>query len=246
MLTLRIGILNTDDVRPELAGEFGQYPDMFMRLLRQADADLEFVTYDTHRGEYPTSLDDVDGFLITGSKASVYENKDWIRALQAFVVRLHERHKPLVGICFGHQLVAQALGGKTEKAAVGWGVGVHGARFIDKPPWLISAPDEFQLLVSHQDQVTRTAPGTRILAGSEFCPVAMCQVDDHILTFQGHPEFQRDYSRALIELRKEVIGDAVHDRGLASLSEPTDEKRIARWIVEFLRSRIAAGKTRDH
>ncbi len=232
---MRIGILKTDAVREEFVAEFGEYPDMFMRLLRGADPKLEFAVYDVEQGEYPEDIEEVDAYLITGSKSSVYEDQDWIRRLLDFVRQLHQQRKQTIGICFGHQLVAQALGGKTEKSEQGWGVGRHGATFTGQPKWHDGAAPEFHLLVSHQDQVTEPAPGSRVLAGSDFCEHAVCQLGDHILTFQGHPEFLPGYSRNILNLRREMIGEDNYHQGMASLEGPLDCDRVAQWIVNFLR-----------
>ena len=118
---MKLGILRTDTVRPEWACDFGQYPDMFVTLMGRADPTLEFVTYDVESGQYPEDIDEVDAYLITGSKSSVYDDKPWILPLIEFVKEIAARNKKIIGICFGHQLVAQALGGKTEKSDKGWG-----------------------------------------------------------------------------------------------------------------------------
>ena len=110
---MKLGILKTDAVRPEWVPEFGEYPDMFMALLAREDPQLEFAVYDVEQGIYPQDIDEVDAYLITGSKSSVYEDKPWIQELMEFVRVLDRRRKKIVGICFGHQLVAQALGGRT-------------------------------------------------------------------------------------------------------------------------------------
>ncbi len=232
---MRIGILKTDAVRPELVGEFGEYPDMFIALLQQADSALEFSVYDVELGEYPEDLDDVDAYLIIGSKSSVYEDKGWIHQLEDFVRQIHKRRKKLLGICFGHQLVAHALGGRAEKSENGWGVGVHGARFARSPEWHDGEAEDFYLLVSHQDQVVETAPGTEVLAGSDFCVNAVCQIGEHILTFQGHPEFVKGYSENLLNIRREIIGEENYHTGMASLGRELDRERVARWMVSFLR-----------
>lgn len=233
---MKLGILKTDTVRPEWVGEFGEYPDMFMRLLHAADPELEFVVYDVVRGEYPGDIDEVDAYLVTGSKASVYEDQEWIRRLMEFVRELHRRRKKLVGICFGHQLVAHALGGRTAKSPGGWGVGLHRHSFASVPDWHDGDDPELAILVSHQDQVERPAPGSRVLAGSEFCENAVTQLGEHILTFQGHPEFVAAYSRNIMSARREVIGEEVYQRGMASLQGEHQGARVARWIVNFLRA----------
>ncbi|TDG15655.1 GMP synthase [Seongchinamella unica] len=231
---MKLGILKTDAVRPEWVPEFGEYPDMFTALLGREDPALEFVVYDVEKGEYPADIDEVDAYLMTGSKSSVYEDKEWIARLMGFVRELDARKKKLVGICFGHQMVAQALGGKTEKSTKGWGVGRHTHRFTECPEWHDGGAADFDILVSHQDQVVRNAEGARVLAGSDFCENAVVQIGDHILTFQGHPEFVPGYSREIMEFRRQAIGEEAYDRGMASLSKAAEGDRVARWILDFL------------
>lgn len=232
---MKLGILKTDAVRPEWVPEFGEYPDMFIALLGRVDPALEFTVYDVEQGEYPRDIDEVDGYLITGSKYSVYDDRTWIATLMEFVRELHRRRKKLVGICFGHQLVAQALGGKTEKYSGGWGVGLHSYHFRRLPEWHNGGDRDFQVLASHQDQVVENAEGAEVLAGSDFCKNAVCQVGDHILTFQGHPEFVPGYSRELLEYRRELLGEQVYQEGMASLQRPQQGERVGRWILNFLR-----------
>lgn len=237
---MKIGILKTDTVRPEWVPTFGEYPDMFVDLLRAEDPTLEFVVFDVEQNQFPASIDVADCFLMTGSKSSVYDDKAWIRRLEDLVREIHAAKKKFVGICFGHQLVARALGGRAEKAPQGWGVGVHAATFEALPEWHDGEAPEFRVLVSHQDQVLEPAPGAVTLAGSDFCPNAVCQLGEHILTFQGHPEFVKGYSREIMELRRELIGEDNYVNGLASLNDELDSQRMARWILTFLREEAAS------
>ncbi len=231
---MKLGILKTDTVRPEWVGEFGEYPDMFMALLGSVDPDLEFVVYDVESGQYPEDIDEVDAYLITGSKSSVYDDKPWIPPLLEFVRELHRRGKKTVGICFGHQLIADALGGRTEKSSKGWGVGLHTHRFSTLPEWHDGGEADFDILVSHQDQVVVNAEGAQVLAGSEFCENAVCQIGDTMLTFQGHPEFISDYSREIMDFRREQIGEETYSSGMASLAVAPQRQRVARWVLKFL------------
>ncbi len=231
---MKLGILRTDEVRPQWVPEFGEYPDMFIALLGQLDPELEFMVYDVERGEYPRAIDEVDAYLITGSKSSVYDDKPWIGVLMDYVRELDRRHKKIVGICFGHQLVAHALGGETGKSPRGWGVGLHTHRFSTAPDWHDQGDMDFDILVSHLDQILKTADGTRVLAGSEFCENAVCQIGDHILTFQGHPEFVPAYSREIMEFRRQMIGEQAYTTGMASLASDPETQRVARWILNFL------------
>ena len=231
---MKIGILQADSVREEFQSEFGDYPDMFIRLLCKFSEDvLTFETYNVQEAVYPNHIDDCDVYIITGSRFSVYEDLHWIRRLESFVVELHAVKKKLVGICFGHQLVALALGGKAELAQAGWGVGVHTTKVVQNEEFMSPSKATFTAIVSHQDQVTKLPTGAECLAGSEFCPYAMTRIGDHILTFQGHPEFETAYSRKLIELRQEIIGEAVYSQGVESLTQKTDEGILAQWILRF-------------
>ena len=231
---MKLGILKTDAVRPELVPEFGEYPDMIIAVLRKADPALEFAVYDVEQGQYPADIDEVDGYIITGSKSSAYDDKPWIFTLMAFVRELHCRKKKLIGLCFGHQLVAQALGGKVAKSPRGWGMGLQTHTFNTAPAWHDQGDMDLDILVSHQDQVLEVPDEARVLAGNEFCENAVAQFGDHILTFQGHPEFIKDYSRSIMNFRREAIGEEVYASGMASLQGTHEGPRVAQWIVNFL------------
>lgn len=237
---MKLGILKTDTVRPEWVPEFGEYPDMFVALLGRVDPNMEFVSYDVEGGEYPVDIDEVDAYLITGSKSSVYDDKPWIPPLIKLVQEIAGRGKKIVGICFGHQLVAQALGGKTEKSDKGWGVGLHTHTFTQTPHWHDGGSEDLKILVSHQDQVVKNAEGATVLAGSDFCENAVCQIGDQILTFQGHPEFIPEYSREIMEFRRKMFGEEIYHSGVASISgdqkELQEGDRVATWIAKFLNS----------
>ncbi|MDG1474516.1 MAG: GMP synthase, partial [Porticoccaceae bacterium] len=211
-MILRIGILRTDDVRPELAEEFGEYPEMFESLFLSANQtrpvnkklEMVFTTYLSNQGELPKDIDEQDAYLITGSKTGVYDEVPWIQPLSQFVQRCHQNEKKLIGICFGHQLVAHALGGLAAKADQGWKIGVIEAFFNPNSHAKFSSEGSFQLLYSHQDQVIEPATGSLVVASTPECPVAMTTLGNHILTFQGHPEFSHEYASSLFQLRQEV------------------------------------------
>lgn len=234
---MKIGILKTDAVKPDWVPIYGEYPDMFQALLKRVDPGLEFVTWDVEAGEFPERTDEVDGFLITGSKSSVYDDKAWIRQLEALVRRLHEERRKVIGICFGHQLIARALGGVVEKSAKGWGVGIHVYDVTDEALRADGEGAELKLLVSHQDQVLTPPADALVIARNEHCDIAGFKIGKHILTFQGHPEFIPDYSREIMHYRREMIGDDRVEAGMMSLETLEHEgERVARWMLEFLRA----------
>lgn len=188
---MKIGILKADDVRPELVGDFGEYPEMFRQLFRQLDPSIKTVSYDVVRDHYPQDIDEVDAYLLTGSRYSAYDDLPWIHQLAAFIQTLHQRRKKLVGICFGHQLIAHSLDGLTEKSGRGWGIGVYPVKLNNISSTALSGivgdTQSFSIASSHQDQVIRAAAGSKVIAGDDFCPIAMTVLGEHILTFQGHP-----------------------------------------------------------
>ena len=233
---MKIGILKADKVRHELLDRFGEYPAMFKDLLQKVEAGIEIVVYDVISGEFPKQIDEVHGYIITGSKMSVYDEIDWIKELGSFVQELHKKKKKLIGICFGHQMVAHFLGGKTQKSDKGWGVGIHESAFTSAATIYGSEGQTYNLVCSHQDQIVEPAPSSVILASSDFCPYSMLQIEDHILTFQGHPEFKPEFSRSLMELRKDDFGNTRYKEGLDSLIKTTDADEVGKWIVSFIKA----------
>ncbi|MCB1693112.1 MAG: amidotransferase [Pseudomonadales bacterium] len=234
---MKVGILKADSVLDRFQPEFGDYPDMFRAALGAAGGEgVTYRTYDVVAGVYPGRPDECDGYIITGSKLSVYDDEPWIHALEDYVRLLDDTETKTVGICFGHQMVAQALGGKTEPAPGGWCVGVHEARIVESIAAFDPPRERVRLLSSHRDQVSRLPDRARVIAVSDDCPVSGMAVGDHMLTFQGHPEFCKGYSRALLEYRKDILAEK-YVRGVSSLAESTDETIVSRWMLGFIAGR---------
>jgi len=232
---VKIGILEADVLSEALRKQYGSYGDMFQNLLHSVDRNLALPRYQVTESDYPEDIDDCDAYLITGSKSSIYDDKPWIRQLHDYVVTLAGRQKKLIGICFGHQLIAQALGGRTQKSVKGWGVGLTTSTVYVSKPWMDPVQTTFALLISHQDQVTALPPDAELIAGDDFCAYASYQIGAHILTFQGHPEFTPDYARQRMHDRREIIGEQRYQQGMASLNHNADDLLIAKWIINFVR-----------
>ena len=227
-----IGILQTDSVMDRFRTDFGDYPQMFGQLLQgAASRDIAFRVVDCQAMDYPAP-DSCDAYIITGSRNSVYEDELWIKALAEFVDKLLAARRKLVGICFGHQLVAHFFGGRTR--AVGWAVGVQQCTVVENASWMRPSLTDFALLSSHKDQVVELPAGARLLISSEFCPVSGYAIGDQVFTLQGHPEFSKPYSRELMTMRRELLGTETFERGIESLTQETHEPEVAQWIANFI------------
>jgi GMP synthase-like glutamine amidotransferase len=229
---MKIGLLGCDDVPDRLRHIAGGYREMFAGLLKPQIPNAELAWFDVYKGELP-SVDACDAYVCTGSRYSAYDDRDWIKALEAYVRQLHEARKPFVGICFGHQVLAQALGGEVTRAEQGWGIGVHEMRIAESESWMEPQRNELKLEYMHADQVQVLPPGSVVLASAPHCPVAMFRVGT-MLGIEGHPEFPAAYVEGLLRDRRERIGAERVDAALVSLSEPADDGIAARWIANFL------------
>lgn len=240
---MRIGLLQCDDVAEELRERHGNYPQMFAELLEspatERGIELQWQVWRCVDGDIPEDIDAVDAWLTTGSKFGVNDGHAWIGQLEDFVRELWQAGKPLVGICFGHQLIARAMGGEVIKSPKGWGVGLSRNRINASSDWMTPTRPGLDLLVSHQDQVVELPPDTRVLAGSDFCPNYLIQVGECFLGVQGHPEFRPEYSHDLMELRRGLVGDTRVREGQASLAAPGDDRVMAQWILSFMLQAVA-------
>ncbi|WP_440830209.1 amidotransferase [Pseudomonas fragariae (ex Marin et al. 2024)] len=233
-MSLRICILETDNLRPELVEQYHGYGRMFELLFARQPIAAELTVYNVVQGDYPTADEQFDAYLVTGSKADSFGTDPWIQTLKVYLLELYQRGEKLLGICFGHQLLALLLGGRTERAVQGWGVGIHHYQLAPARPWMTPAMDKLTLLISHQDQVTALPENATVLASSEFCPFAAYHINDQVLCFQGHPEFIHDFSRTLLDLRQEALGEQIYKQGVASLDHDHHGATVAEWMMRFV------------
>lgn len=225
----RIAILETGRPPEALRPIFGSYGDMFAALLGDA---FTVEVFDVTAGRLPDP-EAFDGAIITGSPAGVYEDHPWIPPLFDWIRGARGRLK-LVGVCFGHQAMAQALGGRVEKSDRGWGVGLHAYEIDGQADWMTPPASRIAIPVSHQDQVVAAPPQAQVIAHSAFTPYAGLAYGDDAVSFQCHPEFSPAFASALVEGRRGRIDPELVDRALASLSSPNDRDLVGGWIRRFL------------
>ena len=226
-----IGILETGVPPEKLAPLFGSYPSMFERLIGPG---FNYRTYDARRGRLPKSADECDAYVITGSPAGVYDDRPWIEPLKQFLVEAKGKAH-LVGVCFGHQVMAEAFGGKVEKSDKGLGLGLHTYEIKEQTPWMDgSAP--ISIPAVHQDQIVELPPHARAVAGSDFSPNGVVAYDDQpAFSIQTHPEFDPPYPTTLIEGGWEGrLTPEAREAALESLKRPNDNARVGEWIRRFL------------
>ena len=227
---MTVGLLQCDHTAPEFRGIAGDYDAMFRAWLPGVD----WRIYDLPAGEFPAAPAECDAWVATGSRLSVYDDAAWIHRFAALVREIDAAQHPFIGVCFGHQMMGHALGGRVAKSARGWGVGVHEFRVHAQEPWMQPPLETISLIMSCQDQVEELPPGAMVLASTPHCPVAMFRRGT-LLGVQGHPEFDPAYAAALLHHRRERIGSAIADEALASLANPRHSSELAAWALRWLR-----------
>ncbi len=233
---IRVGILETGRLPDELATNYGDYVEMVGNWLNLPDV--------TPRGyavvdmELPARPEDADIWLITGSRHGAYEDHPWIPPLEQFIRDCRAAGVPMVGICFGHQIMAQALGGKVAKSAKGWGVGVHEYSIDNWPAELGDTPADLRLHAFHQDQVEELPDGAQVLASSPFCDYAALWYPGFAVTFQGHPEYKPDFASDLLTIRTGTVIDPDTARaGQARIADPTSSQDMAARVRDWVLTR---------
>jgi GMP synthase-like glutamine amidotransferase len=232
---MRVGILNA--IHPESSKvNWGGSPiDAYIRFFESTGAAFEFAGFEVAKGQLPSSPDACDAYVITGSPRGVYDDDPWIADLSHFIRACYGARKKMIGICFGHQILAHALGGHAEKSENGWGLGLDTVDIIGSKPWMKSRLDQCSLYFAHQDQVMTLPPGAELLGSSAFCPNAFYVIDGRVLAIQGHPEFSAGIMRDILAQEDRFVDIRLHQAAVRSLDNGTpDNLVVAHWMVNFL------------
>ena len=234
---MKIGILLVGRASEDLVDEYGTYAEMLIALINTEEQVFEFKTFNILDDEFPKDHLECDGWIVTGSPHGVYEEHSWIPTVSQLINNVYEANLPIFGVCFGHQLIAQALGGHVEKSEKGWGLGLHTYQVNNKPDYMSNLSEEVTLNICHQDQVLRPPQGATVYAKSEFCENAGFYIKDKVLTMQAHPEFLVDFTKALLTARRDVtIPKEFVDPALVGLKNNPDSaqsNQFAKTIRQF-------------
>ena len=231
---MKLGILEAGGPPEEIRGKFGGYAGMFRKLFGEQAYD--YAVFDVQAGELPSTTGACAAYVVTGSSAGVYDPEPWIEPLQDFLRAAKGGH-PLVGVCFGHQVMAEAFGGKVIKSPKGWGLGLQRYRLADTRAWMDSG-EPVAVPGSHQDQVVEAPPGASVVGGNDFCPIGMLDYGQaRAISIQLHPEFEPDYAKALIETRRGTrLTQEEADLAVMSYEQPDDRLRVGAWLRRFIES----------
>ncbi|OAN68902.1 glutamine amidotransferase [Jannaschia sp. EhC01] len=220
---MHLGILQTGHVPAEVAATDGPYATLFGNLF--AHRGFTQTLWSVVDGEFPPGPEAADAWLVTGSRHGAYEDHPWIPPLEELIRAIRDANIPLVGSCFGHQIIAQALGGTVEKFKDGWSVG--------RTDYTVSNRT-LSLNAWHQDQVTRLPAGATVHASSDFCANAIVAIGPRILTTQPHPEFENTVIDTLITLKGDAVAPDRVAHAKAQLPLPNDNRLIADWLADVL------------
>ncbi len=230
---MKLCILDNDHLDAAAAPRWHSYGRMTERLLRAAGHAGELDTFVARDGLYPEDWDAYDAVVLTGSRSDAFGDDPWVQALRAHVRQRLAAGQKLLGICFGHQLIAHCLGAPVGRASQGWGVGSNTYQWLGDPS-VANAQGQVTLLASHQDQVLALPEGATLLARNDHCPVAAYAIGKQVLCVQPHPEFDADYSGYLLDTRRERFGEDLYQRAKSALKADHDGLAFARHALRFL------------
>jgi GMP synthase-like glutamine amidotransferase len=231
---LHIGLLKADYVNPELIPLFGDLPDMFSRFFSRVGP-LQLDVFDVTLEHFPNDDYRCDAFVITGSRNCALDEIPWVEHLKAFVAARAGDFSKLIGFCFGHQVLASALGGRVERAPKGWNVGIRPLRIVERADWMLPQLRALNLLFNHRDQVVSAPAGARVLAGDEICLIQMFSMNDQVLGLQAHPEYAIPYQQALMDVASAMTPAVKADATRRNQAIRPDDDIALEWLVRFIR-----------
>lgn len=244
---LHIGLLlchSFEDILDKVGGL--NYSAMFRQQFLAIDSRITFSDFSVHEGHFPESVNQCDVWLVNGSPCGVYEDIEWIHTLGNFIKQLDAANKPTFGICFGHQLMAQVLGGKVELSHKGFGIGLTHNKVTNETSYMQPKAPNIDIIAFHQDQVVQLTAGAKVLATNDFCPNFMVQHNPHMLSIQGHPEFTKQIIEGLLTLQPYNNYPDLRAKVMATGNTTPDAALLFQWVINFYQQALSETRSLPH
>jgi len=200
-----IGIVRPGSTYADMIERFGDYDAWFARALEPFGAEIRL--WDVIGGDTP-DLGEADGWIVTGARSAVYDDDPWIERLSGWIRCVVDAGEPLLGVCYGHQILCAAAGGIVEKHPRGWELGTVEVELTPagrEDPLFEGLPDTFLVQATHQDYVAMAPPGARTLAGNPHTAVQAVAVGPSARGVQFHPEVTAAIEDDFVARRKHLV-----------------------------------------
>ena len=232
-------ILEAGFINPALENKYPTYTKVFSEFLITNSRKWKVSSFKIYKNEFPKNIQEYNSFIITGSSFGVYENHNWIIQALKLINKIISYKKQLVGICFGHQLIIQAINGLVEKNSGGWSTGIKSVKFNIQKPWFPKFDEQIRLISFHQDQVVKIPNFVEHLAETNFCKYYALSIEDYIFTIQGHPEFSNIYALDLLEIKRKSIGEKQYFESKKTLEKQNHHGYLfSKIIANFLEKKF--------
>lgn len=238
--SVRVDVLLMNTDRSAFAQRHPDDSHKVITALQAARPDWEYRAWAARDGELPTDPLAADAWVLTGSVASVTQPEPWMELTADALRQRHAAGRTLVGLCFGHQLIAQALGGTVGKSTGGFRLGVADTALAAHEPWMDPPLPRLSLFAAHEDQVQQTPPGARVLGGNDFCPVGAYAIGRHVLCTQYHPELTREFMRDLLASFGHKFDAQVVAGATTEIEQPVDAALFMQWVARFIEAALPA------
>lgn len=232
-MSFKIAIISTCAIDSEAYAAFPRETEQIKSMMFNERPHWEYHFFDIFNGEFP-DISIFDAFVFSGSPSSVNDNDAWVAAMFDYIRQVFAAKKPQIGLCFGHQAIAKALGGHVDNSPSGWSIGTVNTEFFDHTAWMTPALPQLRLFASHSEQVLRLPTGARLLAQTDECPHAGFCIDTRVFATQHHPEMEKDFVALILKVESDDLTEAQISKFTQSLTQPDDSKVFAGWIAQFI------------